>query len=159
MCEWERGGKCTGDWHRGREKCPPAWILHDICFDFNSHMCLFVWKCSPPIASTGILWEKTFPPQQPSCAPGRRALQHRDDSCGTRLQNGLDCVSVDSACPPVETINSVCQIFSLLRWAHSAAEWCINIQSDQSRALRGRVQCGGVYMSMCGWVKGQAAGA
>lgn len=58
----------------------------------------------------------------------------RGDFCGTRLQNRLDRVAVDFARPPAGSINSACQIFSLLCWAHSVAEQCINIHGDQSRA-------------------------
>ena len=65
-------------------------------------------------------------------------------SCGARLHKSLDRVTVDSACPPAGSINSACQIFSLLCWAHSVAEQCINIHGDQSRASGGRVWCGGV---------------
>lgn len=84
--------------------------------------------------------------------PGFAAPSHHGDFCGTRLQNRLDRAAVDSACPPAGSINSACQIFSLLCWAHSVAEQCINIHGDQSRASGGRVWCGGVYMSVCVWV-------
>lgn len=66
--------------------------------------------------------------------PGFAAPFCWGDFCGTRLQNRLDRVAVDFACPPAGSINSACQIFSLLCWAHSVAEQCINIHGDQSRA-------------------------
>lgn len=82
------------------------------------------------------------------------------DFFGTRLQNRPDHVAVDSACPPAGSINSACQIFSLLCWAHSVAVQCINIHSDQSRASGGRVWCGGVCVCVfeCGEKDGRWGG-
>lgn len=74
---------------------------------------------------------------------------------GATPEYRLDRAAVDSACPPAGSINSACQIFSLLCWAHSVAEQCINIHSDQSRASGGRVWYGGVYMTVCVCVWGE----
>lgn len=142
--------KGAGDWQWGREKCTPAWILHYMCFCFNSHMCLFHLWAFPThnCHRHSIKKQKTKKNSWPRCAPkplGFAAPFCRGDFCGTRLQNRLDRVAVDSACPPAGSINSACQIFSLLCWAHSVAEQCINIHGDQSRASRReRVWCGGV---------------
>lgn len=60
--------------------------------------------------------KNSFPAMAKLCSRplGFAAPFHRSDFFGTRLQNRLDRVAVDSACPPAGSINSACQIFSLL---------------------------------------------
>jgi len=137
---------CAGEWHRKRDHL----LEYYMCFALA-----VTWACF--ISTTAILIhnchqssiKKTLPSSWPNCAPGPWVLQllSVDDFCGTRLQNRLDWVAVDSACPPAGSINSLCQIFSLLCWAHSVAEQCINIHSDQSRASLGREY--GEYGDVC----------
>lgn len=59
---------------------------------------------------------------------GFAALAHQGQfCCRPLLWNRPDLVAVDSSCPAVRSINSACQIFSLL-CSLSAAEEFINIQ-------------------------------
>jgi len=126
-------------------------------FCFNGHMCVsFICALHSSLPRSWLplaFYKRALSPAAARwccrAPPGLAAPFRRGDFCGTRLQeeagNALPWI------PPVRlqgSINSACPIFSLLCWAHSVAEQCINIHGDQSRASRGRVRRWGVCV--CG---------
>lgn len=135
-------------------------------FCFNGHMCVsFICALHSSLPRSWLplaFYKRALSPAAARwccrAPPGLAAPFRRGDFCGTRLQeeagNALPWI------PPVRlqgSINSACPIFSLLCWAHSVAEQCINIHGDQSRASRGRVRRWGVCVWSV-WSRGEGGG-